>query len=200
MPVPAFRWSACDSPLKPVAAPGLLTTGVPRGDGGCSVAARLAPGSRLKVRRTPESCPDRARGAVFTAPLGTGADVPYRDAEPVVWVGWSTPPTVFGAAEATADGPNATSSPVQSEGTSSSRHLRRPVGGDPRPNLVEDPRDDQGVRICDPSRSRMPPAPYHSGLRGHAGMTVSLYETLFRTESNNHGKQPSMIYRIVIFS
>ncbi len=39
---------------------------------------------------------------------------------------------------------------------------------------------------------------YHSDPRGHASVTVPLYETLSRTESNNHGKQPSMIYRIVI--
>jgi hypothetical protein len=41
-------------------------------------------------------------------------------------------------------------------------------------------------------------SPYHSDPHGHAGVTVPLYETLSRTESNNHGKQPSMIYRIVI--
>src|SRR6266487_1793805 len=38
MPVPAVRWSACESPLKPVAAPGELTTGKPAGAGGWSVA------------------------------------------------------------------------------------------------------------------------------------------------------------------
>ena len=78
---------------------------------------------------------------------GSGADVPYRDAEPVVWVGWSSPPAAFAAAEAPAAGPNATTSPVQTAGTSSSRHLRRTTGGDPRPNLAEDFRDDQNVRM-----------------------------------------------------
>jgi len=88
-----------------------------------------------------EACGDAA------APGGSGADVPYREAEPVVWVGWSTPPAVFAAAEAPAAGQNATTSPVQSEGTSSSSHLRRRAGGDPRPDLAEDFRDDQDVRM-----------------------------------------------------
>ena len=78
---------------------------------------------------------------------GSGADVPYRDAEPVVWVGWSSPPAVFAAAEAPAAGPNATTSPVQTAGTSSSRHFRRAAGGDPRPDLAEAFRDDQDVRM-----------------------------------------------------
>ncbi len=43
-------------------------------------------------------------------------------------------------------------------GTSSSRHFRPPVG-DPRLNLVGDPRPAQGIRMCDPSRSRVPPVP-----------------------------------------
>jgi hypothetical protein len=95
---------------------------------------------------TPESFAGAAFGDA-AAPGGSGADVPYRDAEPVVWVGWSSPPAVFAAAEAPAAGPNATTSPVQTAGTSSSRHLRRAAGGDPRPNLVEDFRDDQDVRM-----------------------------------------------------
>jgi hypothetical protein len=78
---------------------------------------------------------------------GSGADVPYRDAEPVVWVGWSSPPAAFAAAEAPAAGPNATTSPVQTAGTSSSRHLRRAADGDPRPDLAEDFPDDQDVRM-----------------------------------------------------
>ena len=36
-------------------------------------------------------------------------------------------------------------------GTSNSRHFRLPAGGDPRPA--------QGMRMCDPSRSRVPPVP-----------------------------------------
>ena len=44
-------------------------------------------------------------------------------------------------------------------GTSSNRHFRLPASGDPRPNLVDDPRPAQGMRMCDPSRSRMPPVP-----------------------------------------
>src|SRR5713226_5965649 len=44
-------------------------------------------------------------------------------------------------------------------GTSSSRHLRPAPGGDPLPSLAADRRDDQGVRMRDPSRSRVPPVP-----------------------------------------
>jgi hypothetical protein len=98
---------------------------------------------------TPESFAGAAWGEA-AAPGGSGADVPYRDAEPVVWVGWSRPPAAFAAAEAPAAGPNATSSPVQAAGTSSSRHLRRAAGGDPRPDLAEDFRDDQDVRMGEP--------------------------------------------------
>ena len=43
---------------------------------------------------TPESFAAAAFGDA-AAPGGSGADVLYRDAEPVVWVGWSTPPAVF---------------------------------------------------------------------------------------------------------
>src|SRR5436305_10190586 len=114
MPVPALRWSACVSPLKPVAPPGLFTTGVPRGDGGCSVAALFIRGSRDSMCATPESLAGAARGDA-AAPGGSGADVPYKDAEPVVWVGWSALLVVF-AAEAPAAGPNATISPVQTAG------------------------------------------------------------------------------------
>src|SRR5437879_13299448 len=99
---------------------------------------------------TPESLAGAACGDA-AAPGGSGPDVPYRDAEPVVWVGWSTPPAVFAAAEAPAEapaaGPNPTSSPVQTAGTSSSRHLRPAAGGDPRPNFAEDFHDDQDVRM-----------------------------------------------------
>jgi hypothetical protein len=126
----------------------LLATGMPRGDGGCSVAVRFIWGSRENRCGTPVSLAE-ARAALAAA-CGSGADVPYRDADPVVWVGWSTPPGVFGAAEAPAAGPNATSSPVHSEGTSSSGHFRRPVGGDPRPDRADQPRDDQAVRIWVP--------------------------------------------------
>jgi hypothetical protein len=35
--------------------------------------------------------------------------------------------------------------------------------------------------------------------RSHAGVTVPRYET-FPTESNNHGKRPSVIYKTVIYS
>ena len=38
-------------------------------------------------------------------------------------------------------------------GTSSSRHLRPPAGGDSRPDLVEGLRGDQGERMAIPSRS-----------------------------------------------
>ena len=38
-------------------------------------------------------------------------------------------------------------------GTSSSRHLRPPAGGDSRPDLVEVLHGDQGVRMAIPSRS-----------------------------------------------
>jgi hypothetical protein len=51
------------------------------------------------------------------------------------------------ATEAPAAGPNAATSPVQTAGTSSSRHFRRAAGGDPRPDLAEDFRDDQDVRM-----------------------------------------------------
>jgi hypothetical protein len=98
---------------------------------------------------TPESFAEEAWGAA-AAPGGSGADVLYRDAEPVVWVGWSTPPAAFAAAEAPAAGPNPTSSPAQTAGTSSSRHLRRAAGGDPRPDVVGDFRDDQDVRMGEP--------------------------------------------------
>jgi hypothetical protein len=65
-------------------------------------------------------------------------------------------------------------------GTSSSRHFRLPASGDPRPNLVDDPRHAQGIRMCDPSRSRVPPVPVRPlGLPvTHASVTVPLYETL----------------------
>jgi len=62
-------------------------------------------------------------------------------------VGWSFPPNGFGAAEAPGVGPNAMTIPVQTAGTSSSRHFRRAAGGDPRPELVGDLRDDQDLRM-----------------------------------------------------
>ena len=62
-------------------------------------------------------------------------------------------------AEAPAAGQNATTTPVQTAGTSSSRHLRRAVGGDPRPGSAADLRDDQDVRMGEPSRSRVPSVP-----------------------------------------
>ena len=65
-----------------------------------------------------------------------------------------------------------------SAGTSSSRHLRPPAGGDPRPDLLDDPRPAQGVRMCDPSRSRVPPVPVPPRPAGHAGAAVPLSETL----------------------
>ena len=63
-------------------------------------------------------------------------------------------------------------------GTSSSRHFRLPVGGDPRPELADDPHADQGVRMCDPSRSRVPSVPVRPRPVDHAGVTVPRYETL----------------------
>ena len=48
----------------------------------------------------------------------SGADVPYRVAVPVVWVGWSTPPNDLGAAAAVAAvaaEPTDTSRPAHSE-------------------------------------------------------------------------------------
>ena len=126
---------------------------------------------------TPESFAGEAWGDAAVLG-GTGADVPYRDAEPVVWVGWSTPPAVFGVAEAPAAGPNATTIPVQTAGTSSSRHLRRAAGGDPRPNLVEDFRDDQDVRMDQafPARAcrQLQAVPWPTV----ADVTVPRYETL----------------------
>jgi hypothetical protein len=95
---------------------------------------------------TPESLAGAAWGEAAVLG-GSGADVPYRDAEPVVWVGWSSPPAAFAAAEAPAAGPNATTSPVQTAGTSSSRHFRWAAGGDQRPDLAEVFRDDQDVRM-----------------------------------------------------
>src|SRR5712692_5213780 len=78
-------------------------------------------------------------------------------------------------------------------GTSSSRHLRPPPGGDPRPNRAEEPRADQGVRMRQPSRSCVPPRFQAVPLAdGHAGVTVSRFETLCRTESNNDRQQPSI--------
>ena len=65
-----------------------------------------------------------------------------------------------------------------SAGTSSSRHFRPPAGGDPRPDLLDDPRPAQGMRMCDPSRSRVPPVPVRPRPAGHAGVTVPLSETL----------------------
>jgi len=109
---------------------------------------------------------------------GSGADVPYRDAEPVVWVGWSSRPAAFAAAEAPAAGPNATSSPVQAAGTSSSRHFRRAAGGDPRPDLAEDFRADQDVRMDQafPARAcrQLQAVPWPTV----ADVTVPRYETL----------------------
>src|SRR6185437_2057601 len=46
-----------------------------------------------------------------------------------------------------------------SAGTISSSHFRLALGGDPRPDFVDAPRPDQGIRMCDPSRSRVPPVP-----------------------------------------
>ena len=110
---------------------------------------------------------------------GSGADVPYRDAEPVVWVGWSSPPAAFAAAEAPAAGPNATTSPVQTAGTSSSRHLRRAARGDPGPDLAEDFRDDQDVRMGEPFPLTRAASPRPSSRpAGHADVTVPRYETL----------------------
>ena len=127
---------------------------------------------------TPESFAGAAFGDA-AAPGGSGADVPYRDAEPVVWVGWSSPPAVFAAAEAPAAGPNATTSPVQTAGTSSSRHLRRAAGGDPRPDLAEDFRDDQDVRMGEPFPAHACRQSQAVPLAdGHADVTVPLYETL----------------------
>ena len=63
-------------------------------------------------------------------------------------------------------------------GTSISRHFRLPVGGDPRPELADDPHADQGVRMCDPSRSRVPSVPVRPRPVDHAGVTVPRYETL----------------------
>jgi len=97
---------------------------------------------------TPESFAEADRGAA-AAVLGTGADVPYRTAVPVVWVGWSGPPNGFGAAAAPEAGPNAATSPAQTAGTSSSRHFRRVPGGEPRPDLAEDFRDDQDLRMAE---------------------------------------------------
>jgi hypothetical protein len=96
---------------------------------------------------TPESFAEEDRGAA-AAVLRTGADVPYRTAVPVVWVGWSGPPNGFGAAVALAVGPNTATSPAQTTGTSSSRHFRRVPGGEPRPDLPEDFHDDQDLRMA----------------------------------------------------
>jgi hypothetical protein len=127
---------------------------------------------------TPESFAGAAFGAA-AAPGGSGADVPYLDAEPVVWVGWSSPPAVFAAAEAPAVGPNATTSQVQTAGTSSSRHFRRAVGGDLRPDLAEDFRDDQDVRMGEPFPAHACRQSQAVPLAdGHADVTVSRYETL----------------------
>src|SRR5690348_7851287 len=63
-------------------------------------------------------------------------------------------------------------------GISSARHLRLPADGEPRPEL-DRLNPDQGLRMCDPYRSFVPPAPVPSPRpRGHAGVTVSRYDTL----------------------
>jgi hypothetical protein len=89
--------------------------------------------------------------------------------------------------------------PVQTAGTSSSRHFRRAAGGDPRPDLVGDFRDDQDLRMghalpahaCRQSQA-VPSAD------DHASVTVPRARR-FRTESNNRGKRPSMTYRTRYF-
>ena len=109
-------------------------------------------------------------------------------------MGWSFPPNGLGVAEAPGVGPNATTIPAQTAGTSSSRHFRRAVGGDPRPDLVEDFRHDQDLRMgqafpahaCRQSQA-VPSAD------DHASVTVPRTRR-FRTESNNRVKRPSMTY------
>ena len=63
--------------MKPVAAPGLRTTGVPGGDGGRSACpARFMRGSRANWCATPESLAVAACVGAAAAILGSGADVP----------------------------------------------------------------------------------------------------------------------------
>jgi hypothetical protein len=63
--------------LKPVAAPGLRTTRVPRGDGGRSACpARFMRGSRENWCATPESFAEEACARAAAAILASGADVP----------------------------------------------------------------------------------------------------------------------------
>jgi hypothetical protein len=69
-------------------------------------------------------------------------------------------------------------------GTSSSRH-RRELARDFRPDGAELPRADQGMRMCNPYRSRVPPSPPSGlGANGHATVTVPGTRR-FPTESNN---------------
>ena len=64
-------------------------------------------------------------------------------------------------------------------GTSSSRHFRPRAGGDPRPDLADDSRPDQGMRMCDPSRSaRARQSQYLPRPAVTPNVTVPRYETL----------------------
>src|SRR5579875_993256 len=70
-------------------------------------------------------------GATPAAPAARAAPAALAAAEPVR-LSWATTAT-------------------PSTGTSIAHHLRRPPGGEPPPDRVEDPRADHGVRMCDPS-------------------------------------------------
>jgi hypothetical protein len=67
---------------------------------------------------------------------------------------------------------------VQTAGTSSSRHFRRAAGGDPRPDLAEDFRDDQDLRMGEPFPLTRAASPRPSLADSHADVTVPRYETL----------------------
>src|SRR5579875_2922938 len=82
-------------------------------------------------------------------------------------------PTVLAAAEPVRLSWATTAIP--STGTSSSHHRRHPPGGELLPDLAEDPRADQGVRMCDPS----PPG------AGRARDCPGIRDV--PAESNNHG-------------
>jgi hypothetical protein len=62
-------------------------------------------------------------------------------------------------------------------GTSSSRHLRRPVSRAPGPNLVVEFRLSQRMRMCVPSLTRAA-SPNTTRPDGHGTVTISRYETL----------------------
>jgi len=83
-------------------------------------------------------------------------------------------------------------------GTSSSRHLRRPVSDAARPNLVVEFRLSREIRMCVPSLTRAA-SPDTTRPDGHDSVTVSRYETLSERNLTTSTKTVNDLERRYLF-